>query len=121
MRVILLIASFGALGCVARHLLSRLVNGLFGAAMPYGTFAANIIGAFLIGLVMGSGAFISQDLRASLTVGLLGGFTTFSAFSYETFRLLEDGLFLRAMLYVFASVAVCLVCTFAGIAAGRSL
>ena len=121
MRVIMFVASFGALGCVGRYLLSRWVQSIFGAAMPYGTFAVNIIGAFFIGLIMGCNSFGSQELRSGLTVGLLGGFTTFSAFSYETFRLLEDGLFMRAMLYVFASVIVCLVFTFAGIVAGRSL
>jgi len=121
MRVILFVASFGALGCVARYLLSRWVNHLFGAGMPYGTFAVNIIGAFFIGLIMGCNYSASQELRSGLVVGLLGGFTTFSAFSYETFRLLEDGLFLRATLYVFASVVVCLVFTFAGIVASRSL
>jgi len=121
MRVILFVASFGALGCVGRYLLSRWTNDLFGAAMPYGTFAVNIIGAFFIGLVMSCNSFVSQELRVGITVGLLGGFTTFSAFSYETFRLLEDGLFMRAMLYVFASVIVCLAFTFAGIIAGRNL
>ena len=92
--------------------------------MPYGTFAVNVIGAFIIGLVMElslRGSFVSQELRIGLTAGFLGGFTTFSAFSYETWRLLEDGLFTQAALYVFGSVAVCIVFTFVGIAAGRSL
>ena len=121
MRIILFIASFGALGCVARHLLSRWVQGFFGATMPYGTFAANVLGSLFIGLVMGCNSFVSQELRTGITVGFLGGFTTFSAFSYETFRLLEDGLFMQATLNVFASVIICLVFTFAGIIAGRGL
>ena len=123
MRIILFIASFGALGCTTRYLLSGWVGALFGRNMPYGTFAVNVLGAFLIGVVMElslRGA-VSQELRIGLTPGFLGGFTTFSAFSYETFRLVEDGLFAQAMLYIFASVAVCVAFTIAGIALCRSL
>ena len=125
MRIILFIASFGALGCTTRYLLAGWVSGLFGGRMPYpyGTFAVNVLGAFLIGVVMElslRGA-VSQELRIGLTAGFLGGFTTFSAFSYETFRLVEDGLFAQAMLYIFASVAVCVAFTIAGIALCRSL
>jgi CrcB protein len=124
MRTIIFVASFGALGCVARYLLAGWGNSLFGGSLPYGTFAVNVIGSFLIGVVMEfslHSSSVSQELRIGLAVGLLGGFTTFSAFSYETFRLLEDGLALQAMLYVFSSVIVCLVFTFAGIVACRNL
>lgn len=124
MRVVLFIAIFGALGCVSRYLLSGWINSFFGGVIPYGTFAVNVLGAFLIGLILECSlhsAFLSPELRMGLTVGFLGGFTTFSAFSYETVRLMENGLFPQAVLYVFASVAVCCVFTFAGIAVCRAL
>jgi len=124
MRIILLVASFGAVGCVARYLLSKWVQNIFGGPFPYGTLAVNVLGAFIIGVVMEyslRSAAVSPELRIALVTGLLGGFTTFSAFSYETFRLLEDGLFFQAMVYVFASVLVCLAFTFAGIVVVRSL
>jgi CrcB protein len=124
MRMIAFIALFGAAGCLARYYLSGWVYALFGTAMPYGTFAVNVLGAFLIGLVMEfslRSAFVSQDLRMGLTIGFLGGFTTFSTFSYETYRLLESAQLLQALVNASSSVAVCLVFTYFGIAVGRCL
>jgi CrcB protein len=124
MTVILLIAFFGALGCLARYFLSGLVHDLLGASMPYGTLAVNAIGAFLIGFVMEFGlrtTQISPELRIGLTIGFLGGFTTFSTFSYETFRLLEGAQFLQATLNVVVSVVACLAFTYFGIEAARHL
>lgn len=124
MQTILLIAVFGALGCVARYLLSGWVYTVVGRGFPHGTFAVNVIGAFLIGLTMEfalRSTLISPELRAGLTIGFLGGLTTFSTFSYETFRLLEDGELFTATVNVLASVVVCLVCTWLGILAARHL
>ena len=93
MTVVLYIALFGALGCLARYFLSGWVYDLIGRTLPYGTLAVNVIGAFLIGLVMEfslRSTAVSPELRIGLTIGFLGGFTTFSTFSYETFRLLES-------------------------------
>jgi CrcB protein len=64
---------------------------------------------------------ISQNLRVGLTIGFMGGLTTFSTFSYETFTLLEDGQFITAFANVLASVAVCLVFTWAGIFVARQI
>src|SRR5512139_3033156 len=89
-----LIAVFGALGCLLRHFLSGWVYGLLGRGFPYGTYAVNVVGAFLIGFIMEIGlrtTLIPAQLRAGLAIGFLGGLTTFSTFSYETFKLLEDG------------------------------
>ena len=124
MAVILWIAFFGALGCLARYYLSGWAYDLFGTAMPYGTFVVNILGAFLVGLFMEfslRGASVSQELRLGLTIGFLGGLTTFSTFSYETFRLLESGQLPQALLNALLSIVACLGFTFAGIVAGRHL
>ncbi len=118
------IALFCAGGGLARYYLSGWVHSLLGRAFPYGTFAVNIIGAYLIGLIMELGlrsTVISDTLRLGLTVGFMGGLTTFSTFSYETFRLLEDGQFLTAFANVLASVAVCLAMTWLGILTIRSI
>lgn len=118
------IALFCAGGGLARFYLSGWVYSLMGRAFPYGTFAVNIIGAYLIGLVMELGlrsTFIPDTLRLGLTVGFLGGLTTFSTFSYETFSLLEDGQFLVAFANVLASVSVCLLFTWLGIITVRTL
>ncbi|MDP3695453.1 MAG: fluoride efflux transporter CrcB [Desulfocapsaceae bacterium] len=124
MQVVLLIAGFGALGCLARYFVSGWVYDLFGRSFPYGTFAVNILGAFIIGLVMEFGmrsTLLPVSLRIGLTIGFLGGLTTFSTFSYETFRLLEDGEFFVATTNVLVSVVVCLFFTWLGIHAARVL
>jgi CrcB protein len=118
------IALFCAGGGLTRYYLSGWVYSLFGRAFPYGTFAVNIIGAYMIGLIMELGlrsTLIPDTLRLGLTVGFLGGLTTFSTFSYETFSLLEDGRFLAAFANILASVAVCLLFTWLGIITVRTL
>jgi len=124
MQVILLIAGFGALGCLTRYYVSGWVYDLFGRNFPYGTFAVNILGAFIIGLIMEFGmrsTLLPVSLRTGLTIGFLGGLTTFSTFSYETFRLLEDGELFVATTNVLVSVIVCLTFTWLGIHAARYL
>jgi len=124
MHVILLIAGFGALGCVTRYFVSGWVYDLFGRSFPYGTFAVNILGAFIIGLVMEFGmrsTLLPVNLRIGLTIGFLGGLTTFSTFSYETFKLLEDGELFVATANVLMSVIICLTFTWLGIHAARYL
>ena len=124
MQVVLFIALFGALGCLTRYFLSGWVYDLFGRGLPYGTFAVNIVGAFCIGLIMEfsmRSTLVSPSLRIGLTIGFLGGLTTFSTFSYETFRLLEDGELIIAAGNVLVSVVVCLLSTWVGIVAARAL
>lgn len=121
---ILAIALFGAAGCLLRYFLSGWVYGALGRGFPFGTLAVNAAGAFLIGLIMESGirsTLLTAELRTGLTIGLLGGFTTFSTFSYETFKLLEDGQLLSAGLNVLLSVLTCVLLTGFGILAARSL
>ncbi|MHB8833243.1 MAG: fluoride efflux transporter CrcB [Desulfobacteria bacterium] len=124
MQIVLYIALFGAMGCLGRYYLSGWVYDLVGRSMPYGTFAVNILGAFLIGLIMEfslRSSLVSQELRVGLTIGFLGGLTTFSTFSYETFRLLESGQILQALANALLSVTACLAFTFVGIVAARHL
>ena len=122
MVTLLWIAILGALGCLTRYLLSGWVYKFSGSTFPTGTLAVNIIGAYLIGLIMEfslRSTLVPPNLRVGLTIGFLGGLTTFSTFSYETFRLLEDGELLLAVSNVLLSVTVCLVFTWLGIVTAR--
>jgi fluoride exporter len=124
MKTAVTIALFCAGGGLTRFYLSGWVYTLLGRTFPFGTLAVNIIGAYLIGLIMEIGmrsTLISDTVRLGLTVGFLGGLTTFSTFSYETFSLLEDGRFLTAFVNIIASVAVCLLFTWLGIVTVRTL
>jgi CrcB protein len=124
MKTAVTIALFCAGGGLTRYYLSGWVYHLLGRGFPYGTFVVNIIGAYFIGLIMEFGlrsTMVSDTLRLGLTVGFMGGLTTFSTFSYETFKLLEDGQFVMAFTNVLASVAVCLLFTWLGIVTVRSL
>jgi len=118
------IALFGAAGCIARYLISIWVHDTLGRSFPYGTLLVNILGAFLIGFVMEfaiRSTHLSSNLRTGITIGFLGGLTTFSTFSYETFRLLEDGKFIIAAANVLVSVILCLAFTLLGILTVRTL
>lgn len=118
------IAFFCAGGGITRYYLSGWVYSVLGRAFPFGTFAVNILGAYFIGLVMELGlrsTLIPDTLRLGLTVGFMGGLTTFSTFSYETFKLLEDGQFVVAFANVTVSVSVCLLFTWLGIFSVRSI
>lgn len=121
---ILYIALFGAVGCLSRYFLSGWVYNLFGRNFPYGTLVVNVTGAYIIGLIMEfsmSSELVSPALRIGLTIGFLGGLTTFSTFSYETFKLLEDGEFLIASINILISVLFCLFFTWTGIETARYL
>ncbi|MFC4353115.1 fluoride efflux transporter CrcB [Fodinicurvata halophila] len=114
------VAAGGALGAVARHLLAGQIMRLTGHGFPYGTLSVNVLGGLLMGLLIGLFALHwnpGQELRLFLTVGLLGGFTTFSTFSMETILLLERGAWPSAGLYVLVSVSLAI----AGFAMGQAL
>lgn len=124
MKTAAVIALFCAGGGLSRYYLSGWIYSLLGRSFPWGTLAVNVIGAYCIGLIMELGmrsTLVPDTLRIGLTVGFMGGLTTFSTFSYETFRLLEDGQFLPAFLNVLVSVVVCLLFTWLGIVTVRSL
>jgi CrcB protein len=111
---LLLVAAGGALGSVLRALVSR---ALPAGALPWGTVAVNIAGSLLIGWLMGRlGATGSGDLRAHSfwVAGVCGGFTTFSAFSWQTFEQLHRGQWGAAIANVLVSVVVCLAAAWLG-------
>ncbi len=119
---ILLVFIGGGLGAVARYLLQGAVYRVTGASFPYGTIVVNILGCFVIGLLMSSmeERFIAvPSLRIFLAIGILGGFTTFSSFSYETMALLREGDILMGGLNVVASIVICLAATWLGHGLGR--
>ncbi|WP_303721014.1 fluoride efflux transporter CrcB [Malonomonas rubra] len=121
---LLYIGFFGGLGCVARYLTSDLVYQLFGRSLPYGTLAVNVVGSCLLGFLMTFGmrsALLAPELRIGLTVGFMGGFTTFSTFSYETLKLLEEGSLWQAGANVVLNVLVCLVFAMLGVWLARQL
>lgn len=118
------IALFGACGCLSRYAVSGWTYRLTGTALPFGTLMVNVVGSFLIGLIMEASlrsTLLSPDLRIGVTVGFLGGFTTFSTFSYETFRLLEEGSLLQAGGNILLNVAICVIFTWLGIVLARQL
>jgi CrcB protein len=124
MQTVIYIAVFGALGCVARYFLSGWTYEKLGWGFPWGTLSVNVVGAFIIGLIMElslRGAMIPANLRIGLTIGFLGGLTTFSTFSYETFKLLETGRVVMAFGNVMISVAACLLFTWLGIVVAKVL
>jgi CrcB protein len=94
---------------------------LLGTSFPYGTLAVNLLGSFLLGATMSVGLsteWMPPAVRLALTAGALGGFTTYSTFSYETMRLLQDGAWLFAGLNVALTVTLCLAASFLGFAVG---
>lgn len=124
MEQVVYIALLGSLGCLCRYLLSGFVYRVLGTSFPYGTLVVNLVGAFLIGVIMEfsiRSALIPANLRVAITIGFLGGLTTFSTFSFETFRLLEEGALLIAFANILVSVVACLACTWIGIVAARAL
>lgn len=122
--VIFAIAAGGAIGSVLRHFVGLAALRLLGAGFPYGTLFVNVVGSFIMGVcIAGFGSvplFSSQEARAFLTVGLLGGFTTFSAFSLDAVLLYERGEVYGAVLYVALSLALSLTGIVLGLFLTRS-
>ena len=118
------IAAGSAVGGVTRYLLGTLVQQRAGLAFPLGTLIINITGSLILGFVLRyalATPAISSEVRALLTTGFCGGYTTFSTFSYETIALMEEGQHLRASVYVLLSVVLGLAATFLGIVGAREV
>jgi len=114
----------GGIGAALRHGVNIGSARLLGTSFPYGTLTVNIVGCLAMGLLAGYLAFkgdVGQHWRLFLTTGILGGFTTFSAFSLDAALLYERGEIGPAAIYVLASVFMSLVAVFAGLALMRSL
>ena len=114
MKLILAIGAGSFIGGILRHLLSLLVHAKTATHFPLGTLTVNIIGCFFIGIVFGffDKGQVSHEWKLFLATGVLGGFTTFSAFSIETFNLFREGFSIYAMLYILASVILGLFATY---------
>ena len=122
MKEYILIFLGGGIGASARYWLGGLVHERLGSAFPYGTLAVNVLGCLLIGILMSTMEerfLASPQLRLFLTIGILGGFTTFSSFSYETIALLRGGEMLNAGLNVSAGIIACLSGTWLGVQLGK--
>ena len=117
MRIPIAVALGGALGALARYWIVVRFEHWLGAGFPFGTLTANVLGAFLMGVLIELMALVwspSGELRALLTVGILGSFTTFSALSVDTLMLVEAGAPAQAALYALASVALSLIGIYGG-------
>ncbi len=121
---LVLISLGGALGTAGRYLLSVWLLRALGPAFPYGTLAVNVIGSFLLGLLMQVGldtTLISPTARAVLGTGVMGGFTTYSTFNYETLQYLQEGAWAMAGLNVATTLLVCLAAGALGVAVARGV
>src|ERR1035437_2719532 len=117
MKILLAIGTGSFIGGIFRYLLSQFIQAKFLSTYPFGTLGVNIIGCFLIGIVFGLSdkGNLTQEWRLFLATGLLGGFTTFSAFSNETVGMFRDGQFGYATAYIISSILFGLIATFIGI------
>lgn len=117
----------GAIGSIGRVLMSNFVSRFAGEEFPFGTVVVNVTGAILMGLLAGYGEsepgklLFSQSARTFLMIGLLGGYTTFSSFSLQTFLLIEQGNLTGAFLNVFLSVLLCVAGIWVGFMTIRSI
>jgi len=124
MRQLLAVAVGGAAGAVMRWLMASGIQRMAGGAFPWGTLAVNALGSFLLGflfvwLIERSSA--SELMRLALTVGFLGAFTTFSTYSLESIRLLQEGAFTMAFGNIVGQVILCLILTWLGVQLARVL
>ncbi|MFC4495912.1 fluoride efflux transporter CrcB [Streptomyces ovatisporus] len=117
----LLVAAGGAVGAPLRYLTDRAVQARHDSLFPWGTFAVNVVGSLLLGLLTGAAASgaAGPQVQVLLGTGLCGALTTYSTFSYETLRLTERGRGLSASANVGASLAVGLAAVFLGLTLGR--
>lgn len=117
----------GAIGSVGRVMVSSLVSRWTGEQFPFGTIAVNVSGALLMGLLAGYGQsepgklLFSEPARTFLMIGILGGYTTFSSFSLQTFLLIEQGNLMGAFLNVALSVLLCILGIWVGFSLVRAV
>jgi len=122
LRNIALVGLGGMVGSIARYLVAALLSQRLPLGFPYGTFTVNIVGCFLIGLILGMlgrAGTLGPDLRLLLATGFCGGFTTFSSFTYEVIELVEANQAVLAVSYVLFSLLLGLLAAVAGLALTR--
>jgi len=118
------VAAGGAVGAVGRYGVERLTGMWLGHGFPYSTLIVNIVGSFVLGIVIETSALVwspSPELRAMIVIGMLGAFTTFSAFSLDTVTMITRGETIPAALYVAASVFASIGALWAGMAMTRAV
>lgn len=121
---ILYIALGGIAGTLSRYGLEGWIQSRTATGFPLGTLTVNVTGSFMLGFIIrvATGtALISPDIRAAVTIGFCGAFTTMSTFSYESVALLNDGDYVRAALYMSATIAGCVGAVMLGAALGNKL
>jgi CrcB protein len=121
---VLLIAIGGSIGAVSRYALAGLVHRFASPYFPFGTFVVNVAGCLVFGLIAGVAEqrfVLGPPARAFLLIGLIGGFTTFSSFTYETFELLRDAEYVRAAINVTGQVVLGLLAMWGGYIVTRTL
>jgi|SRR3954467_9761572 CrcB protein len=117
MGVVFAVGVGGGIGALARYYLAGAIQSA-GALFPWGIFVVNISGGFLMGLIVEGSALkfnLSPELRSFLTIGILGGYTTFSTFSLDSALLLQRGEYLQASFYMIGSVVLSILALFAGL------
>lgn len=122
MAPLLFIGAGGFLGAIARYVIDGRVTAWTGGALPWGTFAVNMTGSFVLGVLFAltvERAALPADLRGPLLIGFLGSYTTFSTFALESWRMVEDGAWLYATVNLAGSVLIGVAAVVAGIAIGR--
>ncbi len=119
----LMVATGGALGSMARYWVGGWAPRIFGQAFPYGTLIVNTVGSFLVAVIMSVGlrtTVISPNLRLFLTVGVMGGFTTYSSFNYETLALFQQRLWMTGVLNMAVTGLGCLLAGVLGLALAQA-
>lgn len=116
-KILLLIGSGGFAGSILRYVISMLVQNKFLSSFPYGTISVNLIGSFFIGVVYAlvERGNLSPETRIFIATGLLGGFTTFSAFSLDALNLIQEGLWVEGASYIIVSVILGIAFAFLGL------
>ena len=123
MNMMFAVAAGGAIGATGRFLMGRLMLTVMGPGFPWGTLSVNILGSFLLGFIvylMATRYSLSHIWQGFLVIGVLGGFTTFSAFSLEVALMLQKNEIGAAAFYAFGSILIGVLALFAGLYAGRA-
>ncbi len=118
MSIYLAIAAGGAVGAISRYWMTGSVGQMLGYSFPFGTLSVNVLGSFLMGLfaiLLTEKIPLDDSVRLGLITGMLGAFTTFSAFAMDTLGLMESGAMVKTLVYVMASVLVCIIAAWAGV------